>query len=57
MFQIITDGLVVSRHETRAEAESAMATIRAETLAEVERFLDDIHTAKEFAAGLTIETT
>ncbi len=56
MFQIMTGGLVFSRHEIRAEAESAIATAKAESLTEIERLLDEIQASKDFAASLTIET-
>jgi hypothetical protein len=56
MFQIMTDGLVFSRHETREEAETAMATVRAETLTEMQRLLDEAEESQAFADSFSIET-
>jgi cysteinyl-tRNA synthetase len=56
MFQIMTSGLTFSRHETRAEAESAMADAIREALAEKEIHLDAANESEAFANSFSIET-
>ena len=55
MFKIMTDGLVLSRHETRAEAESAMNDAIREALADKESALDAAAQAQEFADSFSID--
>ena len=55
-FKIMTDGLVLSRHETHAQAALVMATARAEAWADVERLRAEVEDAESFANSFSIES-
>lgn len=54
MFKIMTDGLVLSRHETYHEALAAMATAKREALEEKERLVDEVAAMQAFADSFSI---
>lgn len=56
MYEVMTDGLVSSRHDTRAEAEAEIAKVKEDIRKMIENWLDEISTAEEFVNSLTIRS-
>lgn len=53
-FEIITDGLVYSRHATYEDAEGEIVRVANQTMIEIEVLSDEINEKKEFIESLRI---
>ena len=54
MFQVMTDDLVFSSHETKAAAENSIENARARTQEAIKILFSEIREHKEFLAGLFV---
>ena len=57
VFEVLNEGLVYSRHETREDAEAAIQRAKEEAQQDVERLEDEIDGIQEHAKGYTVQVS